>query len=214
MPALAAQPFGAATAAPAREPGNATLGPARADEALSRTATSLLHAQQLAGDMIADADQRTARSAAPQMRDGPEVHGLGPQEFANGFRQRRPTRRPVCPDPERRRHLPHQRRSAVRTITHASAHVTCTRATAASCVTLAEVGIHLRDERPGEHRAPCPKCARTRHRARDDALAVRVEADGGATWTCHRCGWRAASGLSGVPADRAKAENSSFAREA
>jgi putative DNA primase/helicase len=82
----------------------------------------------------------------------------------------------------------------VRTITHASAHVTCTRATAASCVTLAEVGIHLRDERPGEHRAPCPKCARTKHRARDDALAVRVEADGGATWTCHRCGWRGGIG--------------------
>ncbi len=83
----------------------------------------------------------------------------------------------------------------MRTITHASAHVTCTRATAASCVTLAEVGIHLRDERPGEHRAPCPKCARTKHRARDDALAVRVEGpDGGATWTCHRCGWRGGIG--------------------
>jgi hypothetical protein len=85
MPALAAQPFGAATAAPAREPGNATLGPARADEALSRTATSLLHAQQFAGDMIADADQRTARSAAPQTREGPEVHGLGPQDSRTAF---------------------------------------------------------------------------------------------------------------------------------
>ncbi len=80
MPALAAQPFGAATAAPAREPGNATLGPARADEALSRTATSLLHAQQLAAD-----DQRTARSAAPQTREGPEVHGLGPQDSRTAF---------------------------------------------------------------------------------------------------------------------------------
>ena len=41
--------------------------------------------------------------------------------------------------------------------------------------------------RPGEHRAPCPYCAK---RKRDDALAIRVEPDGSAVWYCHRCGER------------------------
>ena len=50
---------------------------------------------------------------------------------------------------------------------------------------LAERGIQLRDHRPGEHRAPCPSCERG---PKDDALAVRVEDDDGATWFCHRCG--------------------------
>src|SRR3954454_10944075 len=54
---------------------------------------------------------------------------------------------------------------------------------------LADYGIRLRDGRPGEHRAPCPECARTKHRPRDDALAVKLDADGGAVWHCHRCGW-------------------------
>lgn len=53
-----------------------------------------------------------------------------------------------------------------------------------------ELGIRLRDERPGEHRTACPRCAETKHRPRDDALAVKVEPDGGATWTCHRCAWK------------------------
>ena len=48
-----------------------------------------------------------------------------------------------------------------------------------------ELGIHV-PERPGEHRAPCPRCEKGRC---DDALAVKVEPDGGATWLCHRCGW-------------------------
>jgi putative DNA primase/helicase len=59
---------------------------------------------------------------------------------------------------------------------------------------LADLGIRLRDERPGEHRAACPRCAETKHRPRDDALAVKVEPDDGATWTCHRCGWRGGVG--------------------
>ena len=54
---------------------------------------------------------------------------------------------------------------------------------------LAEFGIVLRRETPGEHRAPCPECARTKQRRGDDALAVRIEPDGGGTWLCHRCGW-------------------------
>jgi putative DNA primase/helicase len=59
---------------------------------------------------------------------------------------------------------------------------------------LADHGIRLRREQPGEHRTACPECARTKHRPRDDALAVKVEPDGGATWVCHRCGWRGALG--------------------
>src|SRR5690348_11365954 len=54
--------------------------------------------------------------------------------------------------------------------------------------TLAEAGIHVPD-RPGEHRLACPRCEKGR---RDDALAVKLEPDGGATWCCHRCGWRGA----------------------
>ena len=46
-----------------------------------------------------------------------------------------------------------------------------------------------RRERPGEHRAACPRCAEAKPRRGDDALAVKVEPDGGATWYCHRCGW-------------------------
>jgi putative DNA primase/helicase len=59
---------------------------------------------------------------------------------------------------------------------------------------LAELGIQLRNSRPGEHRAACPECAQTKHRSGDDALAVRVDLDGSLTWLCHRCGWRGALG--------------------
>lgn len=52
---------------------------------------------------------------------------------------------------------------------------------------LAARGIQLGDPRPGEHRGPCPSCDRGPN---DTALAVRVEPDGGATWVCHRCGFR------------------------
>src|SRR5689334_22066096 len=55
---------------------------------------------------------------------------------------------------------------------------------------LADHGIRLRREQPGEHRAPCPRCAEAKHRPGDDALAVKVEPDGGATWICYRCDWR------------------------
>jgi putative DNA primase/helicase len=49
---------------------------------------------------------------------------------------------------------------------------------------LVERGIELRRYQPGNHRAPCPWCAKGK---RDDALAVKIDADG-ATWFCHRCG--------------------------
>src|SRR4029450_12794012 len=54
---------------------------------------------------------------------------------------------------------------------------------------LEERGIHLRRYQPGEHRAPCPQCARGK---RDDALAVRLDHEGGAVWLCHRCEFRGA----------------------
>jgi putative DNA primase/helicase len=56
---------------------------------------------------------------------------------------------------------------------------------------LAEVGIRLKRSKPGEHRAPCPECDKG---PRDDALAVKIDRDGGATWVCHRCDWRGAIG--------------------
>jgi hypothetical protein len=45
---------------------------------------------------------------------------------------------------------------------------------------LEDRGIYLRKWHRGEHRAPCPECDRG---PRDDALAVRIDADG-ATWIC------------------------------
>ena len=44
--------------------------------------------------------------------------------------------------------------------------------------------------RPGTHRLPCPTCNKGK---RDDALAVAVDADGGAVWVCHRCGDKGSS---------------------
>src|SRR3954471_18651942 len=64
---------------------------------------------------------------------------------------------------------------------------------------LAEFGIVLGRETAGEHRAPCPECARRKPRHGDDALAVKVEAGGGATWRCHRCGGRGSLRPSGEP---------------
>lgn len=54
---------------------------------------------------------------------------------------------------------------------------------------LADHGIRLRTERPGQHRAACPRCAEEKARTGDTALAVRID-DRGATWHCHRCGWK------------------------
>jgi putative DNA primase/helicase len=70
---------------------------------------------------------------------------------------------------------------------------------------LAEHGIRLRREQPGEHRTACPRCAEAKHRPRDDALAVKVEPDGGATWVCHRCGWTGSLRPPGAPQRPARA---------
>jgi putative DNA primase/helicase len=59
---------------------------------------------------------------------------------------------------------------------------------------LPDHGIHLRSHRPGEHRTACPECAASKHRPGDQALAVRIAADGSAVWTCHRCSWKGATG--------------------
>jgi putative DNA primase/helicase len=62
-----------------------------------------------------------------------------------------------------------------------------------------DLGIHPRHETPGEQRCACPECARTKRRTRDDALAVKIDPDGGATWVCHRCGWKGCLRRSGEP---------------
>src|SRR4051794_34473334 len=54
---------------------------------------------------------------------------------------------------------------------------------------LCDFSIYLRDERPGDHRAPCPECAKTKSRPRDGALSVTIKPHGGAVWTCWRCRW-------------------------
>jgi putative DNA primase/helicase len=64
---------------------------------------------------------------------------------------------------------------------------------------LAALGIHPRRPGPGEHRAACPACARRKARPRDDALAVKLEADGGAIWLCHRCGLKGRFRAEGPP---------------
>jgi putative DNA primase/helicase len=65
---------------------------------------------------------------------------------------------------------------------------------------LGEVGIRLRNEAPGEHRAPCLQCAQAKPRRSDDGLAVKIEPDGGATWICHRCGWKGSVRAEEAPA--------------
>ncbi len=50
---------------------------------------------------------------------------------------------------------------------------------------LQPIDLHDLPTTPGEHRRPCAICD---HGPSDDALAVRVDPDGSATWICHRCG--------------------------
>jgi hypothetical protein len=69
---------------------------------------------------------------------------------------------------------------------------------------LAEHGIHIRREQPGEHRTACSRCAEIKHRPRDEALAVKLEADGAATWYCHRCGWKGGLPPAGEPRKAAR----------
>jgi putative DNA primase/helicase len=57
---------------------------------------------------------------------------------------------------------------------------------------LRRAGIDPRHMRFGEQRLACPQCALVKHRSRDTALALLIEPDG-ATWLCHRCGFRGAA---------------------
>lgn len=68
----------------------------------------------------------------------------------------------------------------------------------------ADLGITLKDDRPGAYRTACPSC---RKRGRDDALGVRLDADGSFVAHCFRCGWKAAS-----KGDRGIVEAPSIAR--
>ncbi|MGH8597492.1 MAG: DUF7146 domain-containing protein [Gammaproteobacteria bacterium] len=54
---------------------------------------------------------------------------------------------------------------------------------------LADRGIGVRHDREGTQRMPCPECDRG---PRDTALAVTIEAAGGAVWLCHRCNFKGA----------------------
>src|SRR4051794_21204117 len=65
---------------------------------------------------------------------------------------------------------------------------------------LAGHGIVLKRETPGEHRTACPECAGAKHRPRDEALAVKLEPDGGATWWCPRWGGKGGPPPAGEPA--------------
>src|SRR5688572_18474748 len=71
---------------------------------------------------------------------------------------------------------------------------------------LADRGIRLRSEMPGEHRAICPACAGRKLGRRAQELAVKVEPDGSAVWHCWSvsCGWKGALRPPGSPLGREK----------
>jgi len=51
-------------------------------------------------------------------------------------------------------------------------------------------GIEARHTDAGTQRLACPECAMVKHRTRDSALALTIQADGCAVWLCHRCGFK------------------------
>ena len=55
---------------------------------------------------------------------------------------------------------------------------------------LAEYGITPKHDRIGEQRIACPLCDKG---PRDDALGLKLDADGSAVWQCFRCGFRGAA---------------------
>ncbi|MFU0504030.1 DnaB-like helicase C-terminal domain-containing protein [Pseudaminobacter sp. NGMCC 1.201702] len=62
---------------------------------------------------------------------------------------------------------------------------------------LAEHGIRLRDDKPGNHKTVCPNCSSSRRKKSDPCLSVTVETDGRAVWNCHHCSWTGATGGEG-----------------
>lgn len=55
---------------------------------------------------------------------------------------------------------------------------------------LADHGIHIRNPKVGWQGTACPECAKHKRRPHDDSLGVEIFADGGARWSCQRCGWK------------------------
>jgi putative DNA primase/helicase len=72
--------------------------------------------------------------------------------------------------------------------------------------------VRLSKYSEGEHRTACPKCAITKRRLTDGALAVKIDSDR-VIWLCHRCGWRSGSRL-GVRLRPPKLDNSKAAADA
>lgn len=70
---------------------------------------------------------------------------------------------------------------------------------------LADHGIHIARPRLGWQGGCCPECARTKLRPRDAALGVELFADGGARWSCRRCGWKGTVPAEGRPQERRRA---------
>lgn len=73
---------------------------------------------------------------------------------------------------------------------------------------LAEHGIKLRSYAEGQHRSTCPRCSSTRKKKSDPCLAVKIDGDGGAAWTCHHCQW--AGNVPGVSARRDRERESKW----
>jgi hypothetical protein len=67
---------------------------------------------------------------------------------------------------------------------------------------LATYGIRLARPRVGWQGTSCPECARTKRRPHDDALGVEVFTEGGARWSCQRCGWKGATAACDQPRRR------------
>ena len=72
---------------------------------------------------------------------------------------------------------------------HAEATCHGFRCAASADNTLADFGIHLRAERDGTQRLPCPKCPASK---RGPALSVRIKGDA-FTFRCFRCEWSGSS---------------------
>ena len=68
-------------------------------------------------------------------------------------------------------------------------------------------GVQMRDWRPGNHRAACPKCSPGRKKKKDPCLSVTVNGDDSIVFHCHHCDW---SGWMGKGSDRLKGKRRDF----
>ena len=73
---------------------------------------------------------------------------------------------------------------------------------------LLDYGIRLSARAQGEYKTVCPRCSNDRKNKDDPCLSIKIEADGGAVWTCHHCGftggYRGSGGHSPLPAKQYK----------